>query len=192
MLKLDNTKKLYPLWTSLIGVVVFLLSTILVNLIIVNDLVTVFIPAIAALIFGIIMRLDFKKLIGLVLVFLVAYPLLFALMFIAGYGPGIVAIIVSVLAHVILGLILALMLEGKSKKAILTYIAAFGTLALLVIAFSYIEPINKLLYDVVGIFGRTDGINRVNEAVMPEYKSIGLALGLSFGIARMVKTTENK
>lgn len=189
MLRLDNTKKLYPLWLAIIGALVFVLTSILVNLILGNEAVNVFVPAFAALIFGLILKLDMKKLIGLVLVFLVAYPLLFILMFVSAYGPGFIGLLVYLISHIVLALILALVLDGK--KAILPYIIVFTVITALVIGYNYIEPLNKLLYDVVGIFGRTDGVNRVNEAVLPEFKGLGIALGLSMGLVGRAKAKEN-
>lgn len=126
MIKIDSTKKLYPLWTMLIGLISFLISGLIVSLIPLGFLIQFMIAgSIGSLIMLFMLcMLDKKKLMNVV--FLSAFGAFIALFMGFGLGEGIALffpplanIVGSITMNVTFGAVFAFFSMGESQSVFL-------------------------------------------------------------------------
>jgi len=119
MLKLDMSKRLYPLWTSLFGFAIFIVIAILINFLWGNEWQNLIVPAVASLVFGFLF-ISGKKVFLLALVFLIGFPLIALILFPLGYLGGLISGIAMIFLYAALGAILAITITSKKSIGMAT------------------------------------------------------------------------
>jgi hypothetical protein len=173
MFNLDSTKKLYPLWTTLIGLISYVITGFIINLFISNDEMLLLLLCIGGAIAGVLLGLLLGKgkatiliaissavglTLSLVVAFALGYILPSSMPFLGEYGTGIVS---SVIMLIIFATLMAPSLN--ELKAIPCYITVGGFLGILFGAFS--------VFTLLG------------EGYIPAIMApFGIAIGLSYGL----------